>query len=198
MAAGKEIKRLRGSISAQKIADLIGISAEKLRKWEQRDADPKDIQDIRQIEWYFGCKLENLTNLDNFNFVQKEMPTEIQPPQQEDYQKKYIDLHEKYSLLLENALAAEREEKKALNRELSEFREEFRSFRKKVDINLDKFQVFAVARMGFLRAIHRSLAKLRAKVEKRDLEEVLQEHRKSVDEETEIVSSEMGKIGQIS
>lgn len=97
MAAGKEIKRLRGNISAQTVADLIGISADKLRKWEQRDADPKDVSDIRQVEWYFGCKLEDLKNLDNYNFVQKEKEVETtkQEPQ-EDFQAKYMTLLEEH------------------------------------------------------------------------------------------------------
>ena len=39
MGFGIEIKRLRedGGFSAQKLADAIGIDAERLRKWEQKD-----------------------------------------------------------------------------------------------------------------------------------------------------------------
>ena len=45
MAAGKEIKRLRESgikkISAETLAGYMNVDAAKLRKWEQRNADPK-------------------------------------------------------------------------------------------------------------------------------------------------------------
>jgi hypothetical protein len=71
MAAGKEIKRLRGSISAQQAANFIGVDVARLRKWEQRDADPKDSGDINKVETYFGCKLKDLKNLDSFQFIKK-------------------------------------------------------------------------------------------------------------------------------
>ena len=45
MAAGKEIKRLRESgikkILAETLAGYMNVDAAKLRKWEQRNADPK-------------------------------------------------------------------------------------------------------------------------------------------------------------
>lgn len=77
MAAGKEIKRLRGNVSAQEAASLIGVDVEKMRKWEQRDADPKDSGDIKAVEDYFGCKLSDLNKLDKFQFIPKNKLTEF-------------------------------------------------------------------------------------------------------------------------
>lgn len=76
MAAGKEIKRLRGNVSAAKAANLIGVDPERLRKWEERNVDPKDVGDISAVEAYFGCTLKELEQLDNFQFSPKEkVPT---------------------------------------------------------------------------------------------------------------------------
>lgn len=65
MAFGKEIKRLRNAVkvSAQTLADAIGIDAEKLRKWEQRDSDPSH-EDRVLIEKFFRTNLDNLIKLD--------------------------------------------------------------------------------------------------------------------------------------
>lgn len=59
MAFGKEIKRLREEvpISAQKLADLIGIDVERMRKWEQKDMDPRH-EDAMKIEGFFGMDLK--------------------------------------------------------------------------------------------------------------------------------------------
>ncbi|WP_315821448.1 helix-turn-helix transcriptional regulator [Paraflavitalea speifideaquila] len=67
MAFGKEIKRLRDGInlSAQKLADLIGIDAERLRKWEQKDLNPRE-EDVLKIESYFGLRLEEIMGLQHF------------------------------------------------------------------------------------------------------------------------------------
>jgi transcriptional regulator with XRE-family HTH domain len=64
MAFGKEIKRLRDGInlSAQKLADLIGIDAERLRKWEQKDLNPRE-EDMARIESYFGMRLDEIMGL---------------------------------------------------------------------------------------------------------------------------------------
>lgn len=71
MPAGEEIKRLRGRISAQEAATLIGVDVERLRKWESRNVDPKDSDDIRAIEGYFGVSLKELSKLENFQFIPK-------------------------------------------------------------------------------------------------------------------------------
>lgn len=68
MAVGKEIKRLRGNVSTLKAANLIGVDVERLRKWEQRDADPKDYDDIKRVEDFFGVPLSGLTKLDKFRW----------------------------------------------------------------------------------------------------------------------------------
>src|SRR5688572_25603176 len=71
MATGKEIKRLRGKISAARVAELIGVDADRLRKWEERDTDPKDTGDVEKVEAYFGVTLSELADLTNFDFVKK-------------------------------------------------------------------------------------------------------------------------------
>lgn len=66
MAFGFEIKRLRSksNISAQKLADLIGIDADRLRKWEEKDFDPRD-EDTVKIEQFFGMSLRDIVNLES-------------------------------------------------------------------------------------------------------------------------------------
>lgn len=69
MPAGKEIKRLREekNVSAEKLAELIGVKPERLRKWESRDVDPRELDKIK-VEQYFGVTLDELGNLSNFDF----------------------------------------------------------------------------------------------------------------------------------
>jgi hypothetical protein len=72
MATGKEIKRLRGGeTSAAKVASLIGVGVDRLRKWEERDVDPSDTADIEKVEAYFGCALNQLKNIKDFEFVKR-------------------------------------------------------------------------------------------------------------------------------
>jgi transcriptional regulator with XRE-family HTH domain len=84
MAFGKEIKRLRreSKISAQKLADMIGISADRLRKWEENDHDPR-IEDVQLIEAFFGMSIEEIMKLKsikkfvivpNTNTLNKQLP----------------------------------------------------------------------------------------------------------------------------
>jgi transcriptional regulator with XRE-family HTH domain len=182
MAAGKEIKRLRGNISTQKIAGLIGIDVERLRKWEQRDVDPKDIKDIKQIEWYFGCKVEDLTKLDNFNFVQKEkLPSTPKSLDNIDYQTKYIALLEEQKKILEDQL----DNKKALERELVEMRKEFNDFRLLMLSNLKEYQEDAAARLAYLKTVLRSQTLHRAKTEKVSVEKLNDEIDTILVEETD-------------
>jgi phage repressor protein C with HTH and peptisase S24 domain len=65
MGFGTEIKRLRNDakVSANKLANLIGIDSERLRKWEQRDIEPK-FEDRIKIEKFFGKTLELICKLD--------------------------------------------------------------------------------------------------------------------------------------
>lgn len=72
MAAGKEIKRLRGKdVTASKAAKFIGVGVDRLRKWEERDSNPNDTGDIAKVEAYFGVKLDGLPMLKSFDFVEK-------------------------------------------------------------------------------------------------------------------------------
>jgi transcriptional regulator with XRE-family HTH domain len=65
MAFGSEIKRLRNihNVSAQLLADAIGIDSERLRSWEKQDLNPRS-DDQRAIEKYFGMPLQQLVSLD--------------------------------------------------------------------------------------------------------------------------------------
>lgn len=91
MAAGKEIKRLRGNVSAAKAANLMGVDPERLRKWEERNVDPKDVGDINAVESFFGCTLKDLETLDNFQFSPKEK-VPVKAPQDEDLKKAILNL----------------------------------------------------------------------------------------------------------
>lgn len=64
MAFGREIKRLRNKqkLSAEKLAKLLGVNAERLRKWEQNDSDPKD-EDTKTIESKLGMSIDQVKNL---------------------------------------------------------------------------------------------------------------------------------------
>lgn len=64
MGFGKEIKRLRDDVnmSAGKLAIIIGIDADRLRKWEQKDLTPRD-KDTATIEQFFGMSLEKIEKL---------------------------------------------------------------------------------------------------------------------------------------
>lgn len=73
MAFGTEIKRLRNvhKVSAQVLADAIGIDAERLRSWEKQDLNPRS-DDKMAIENYFGMPLELLIKLDKLPKVPKQ------------------------------------------------------------------------------------------------------------------------------
>jgi transcriptional regulator with XRE-family HTH domain len=63
MAFGKKIRELRdeASITAEQLADYIGIKVERLRKWEQKDTTPK--KDMEQIELFFNLTLGEVMQL---------------------------------------------------------------------------------------------------------------------------------------
>jgi transcriptional regulator with XRE-family HTH domain len=65
MAFGKEIKRLRDihNISAQTLADAIGIDAERLRSWEKKDLNPRE-DDTVAIEKYFDLPIIKFKSLE--------------------------------------------------------------------------------------------------------------------------------------
>lgn len=64
MSFGSEIKRLRqdARISVQKIADLIGVDAERWRKWEDKNLTPR-MEDTAIIENFFGMPLNKIGKL---------------------------------------------------------------------------------------------------------------------------------------
>lgn len=117
MAAGKEIKRLRGkNISAADAATFIGVGVDRLRKWEERDVDPSDTGDIAKVETYFGIPLWALKDLKTFDFVEN-------PHAVKDFKDKYIASLEKQNKYLEDQLAvslAELRHSALLNRAISE------------------------------------------------------------------------------
>lgn len=65
MAFGSEIKRLRNihNVSAQVLADAIGIDSERLRSWEKQDLNPRS-DDQMAIEKYFGMPLQQLVSME--------------------------------------------------------------------------------------------------------------------------------------
>lgn len=72
VAFGKEIKRLReqSNYSAKKMADLMNVDVERLRKWEQRDQDPRD-EDTEKIEAFFQMPINEAMKLKSLPKVQK-------------------------------------------------------------------------------------------------------------------------------
>lgn len=64
MGFGKELKRLRESakISVQKLADKIGVDADRMRKWEQLDYEPRH-EDVVKIELFFGMPIASISRL---------------------------------------------------------------------------------------------------------------------------------------
>lgn len=90
MAAGAEIKRLRGNISAQQAASLIGVDVERLRKWEQRDVDPKDSGDIQKVEAFFKTSVSKLKTLETFQFFPRETKTNEASKEPPDYNERSL------------------------------------------------------------------------------------------------------------
>lgn len=64
MAFGKEFKRLKeeSGFSAGKIADLIGVNADRLRKWMELDHTPRP-EDAAVIEAFFEMPLKEIAKL---------------------------------------------------------------------------------------------------------------------------------------
>jgi transcriptional regulator with XRE-family HTH domain len=97
MAFGKEIKRLRekASWSAQKTADQLGVKVERLRKWEQRDLDPRD-EDALLIEKFFNLPIAEIKKVDDIRKFHKvpNMENHKESTGESDYKEKYIRLLE--------------------------------------------------------------------------------------------------------
>lgn len=68
MAFGKEIKRMneKQNWSASKLAKALGVDAARLRKWMERDSDPRDDEDIRAIENAFGFPMKDIIRMQEF------------------------------------------------------------------------------------------------------------------------------------
>lgn len=162
MAAGQEIKRLRGSISAERAAKLIGVDSARLRKWEQRDVDPKDSGDINSIESYFGCKLSDLKNLDSFKFEPKEKVTS--------------GGKESVQLLIEHLSSLEKEN--------FELKQRIAELEKSALSNSNELKEFAVASQAILRTLHKSLTEHRIASEKIPEKSFRADQRRSLAEET--------------
>lgn len=72
MGFGKHIKNLRNKkrISAEKLAIILGVDADRLRKWEAKDMSPRE-NDTRSIENAFGMKMDEILNLEELPDFQK-------------------------------------------------------------------------------------------------------------------------------
>lgn len=97
MAFGKELKRLReaSGLSAQQLADDLKLSAHKLRKWEERDIDPKPA-DRKRIEDAYKMTLEELVKLRKLPKVEIVELNMLNDPGQ-----KYISKDEFINVLME-------------------------------------------------------------------------------------------------
>lgn len=64
MGFGTHIKQLRLAkrLSAEKLARLLGVDADRLRKWEQKDLMPREA-DLAKIEAAFGMKMDAILKL---------------------------------------------------------------------------------------------------------------------------------------
>lgn len=79
MAFGRHIRLLREkkNISAQKIADYLGVDASRLRKWEEKDLNPRD-EDTKKIELAFGIPMASIMKLKELPEFQT-VPIENEP-----------------------------------------------------------------------------------------------------------------------
>lgn len=68
MATGAQLKRIReaNNLSAQQLAGLTGVDLERLKKWEQRDQNPR-AEDAEKLLSFFGVKA--LTDLEEVSKV---------------------------------------------------------------------------------------------------------------------------------
>lgn len=64
MGFGFSIKKLReeAGISVEKLTQRIGVKADRWRKWEEKDLNPRD-EDQRKIEDFFKLSLQNIAGL---------------------------------------------------------------------------------------------------------------------------------------
>ena len=72
MAFGKEIKRIKENqkLTAARVAEILGVSADRLRKWMQKDLNPKE-DDVIIMERKLGMSIEEIMNLEKLPLIQK-------------------------------------------------------------------------------------------------------------------------------
>lgn len=169
MATGKEIKRLRGSISALKAAELIGVDVERLRKWEARDADPKDSGDILKVEEYFGLPLSDLSKLDNFQWKVKLPHPNGDGVRDKD---KIIALLEKQNALLEERLQEKGERVQILDRVLHDYRDAMQQEILNLKSSLGDLQLTSGALLAYAKTLYQAVQHHRAAQEKVPLEQM--------------------------
>lgn len=74
-------------ISAQKLADLIGINANRLRKWEEKDMNPRT-EDVNLIEEFFGLEMKKILELTSIKKFVK-VPNTLSEPQTPYYKTRH-------------------------------------------------------------------------------------------------------------
>lgn len=77
MAFGKEIKRIKENqkLTAGRLAQILGVSQDRLTKWMQKDLNPKE-DDVMRIETKIGMTLDEIMKLDRLPSIQK-VPNDI-------------------------------------------------------------------------------------------------------------------------
>jgi len=91
MSAGSELKRIRGennNVSVQKIAAKIGVDAERWRKWEAKDLNPRE-EDQLKIEKFFGVDIQELNKIHKVKFSSKNVPERLNSLEMHEDQTEY-------------------------------------------------------------------------------------------------------------
>lgn len=101
---GKAIrdKREKLELSAPQLAELIGVTAGKIYKWEGGAASPNSKADYKRITDFLKGIInhEKLNNI--LNPTKKKAILKSNGVVKDDFKEKYYALLEKYTLLLEN------------------------------------------------------------------------------------------------
>jgi transcriptional regulator with XRE-family HTH domain len=72
MAFGKEIKRIKlgQKLTAARVAEILGVSQDRLTKWMQKDLNPRE-EDIIKMERKMGMSVDEIMKLDKLPIIQK-------------------------------------------------------------------------------------------------------------------------------
>ena len=72
MAFGKEIKRIKNNqkLTAARVAEILGVSQDRLTKWMQKDLNTKEDDRIK-IEKNLGMTIEEIMKLEKLPLLQK-------------------------------------------------------------------------------------------------------------------------------